>query len=269
MIRLPNIPLPGGALASLSEYQQEVDSLPDYATRVAHAKERFAAVNRKGNRTFDSVKETLSKMNSGARRCAYCEDSLADEVEHIRPKTLYPELVFAWMNYLYACGSCNGHKNDRFAVFAAGTGVLTSVARARKAPVVPPIVGGDVFIDPRIEDPAEYLSLDLLDTFWFIPRPKLGSVEQARAEYTIRELHLNSRDMLPLARRSAYRDYLAHLKSYIHDKGRGMPQAHLNRLADDVRGRQHPFVWIEMKRQHAALPELTLAFAAAPEALDW
>ncbi|WP_223758826.1 hypothetical protein [Myxococcus sp. RHSTA-1-4] len=246
-----------------------MDAQPDYTARVARAKDRFAALNKKGNRTFDSVKATLSMMNSGARRCAYCEDSAADEVEHIRPKTLYPELVFAWTNYLYACGPCNGPKNNHFAVFAEGTGVLTSVARARNAPVVPPISGKAVFIDPRVEDPTEYLSLDLTDTFWFTPRAKLGPVEHARADYTIRVLQLNIRDWLPQARRSAYLDYLAHLKGYVRDKAEGLPRAHLDRLAEDIRARQHPTVWFEMKRQHASMPELTLLFAKAPEALTW
>lgn len=269
MIRLPDVPLPGEAHTSLAEYQREVDALPDYAARVARAKERFGALNKKSNRTFGIVKATLAKMNSGARRCAYCEDSAADEVEHIRPKTLYPELVFAWTNYLYACGPCNGPKNNHFAVFAEGTGVLTSVARARNAPIVPPIPGKAVFIDPRVDDPTEYLSLDLSDTFWFTPRAKPGTAEHARADYTIRALQLNLRDWLPQARRSAYLDYLAHLKGYARDKGHGLPQVHLDRLVEDIRGRQHPTVWFEMKRQHALIPELTMAFAAAPEALHW
>nr|WP_211193998.1 hypothetical protein [Pyxidicoccus fallax] len=261
--------MPADALASLADYQRDVDAQPDYAARVTHAKERFRALNTKGNRTFDSVKATLTKMSSGARRCAYCEDSAADEVEHIRPKALYPELVFAWTNYLYACGPCNGPKNNHFAVFAEGTGVLTNVARARNAPIVPPIAGKPVFIDPRVEDPTEYLSLDLADTFFFTPRAKPGSVEHERAGYTIRELQLNIRDWLPQARRSAYLDYLAHLKVYARDKAEGLPQAHLDRLAEDIRTRQHPTVWFEMKRQHALLPELTLLFSRAPEALTW
>lgn len=269
MIRLPEAPLPADALASLADYQRDVDVLPDYAARVARAKERFSALNKKGNSTFDSVKATLSKMNSGARRCAYCEDSAADEVEHIRPKTLYPELVFAWANYLYACGPCNGPKNNHFAVFAQDTGALTSVARARNAPVVPPIPGKAVFIDPRVEEPTEYLWLDLADTFYFTPRAGLGAVEHARADYTIRTLQLNVREWLPRARRDAYLDYRAHLKSYVRDKEAKLPQVHLDRLAQDIRERQHPTVWFEMKRQHATVPELTLLFAAAPEALSW
>ena len=47
----------------------------------------------------------------------YCEDSVGDEVEHHRPKNLYPDHTFLWDNYLYACGPCNGPKNNRFAVF--------------------------------------------------------------------------------------------------------------------------------------------------------
>lgn len=269
MIRLPDAPLPGDTLASLAEYQREVDALPDYPARVARAKTQFGSLNKKSNKTFESVKATLTGMCSGARRCAYCEDSVGDEVEHIRPKTLYPELVFVWTNYLYACGSCNGPKNNHFAVFEEGTGALTSVARARNAPVVPPIPGKAAFIDPRSEDPTGYLSLDLADTFWFIPRAKLGTVEHARADYTIRTLQLNTREWLPRARRAAYLDYLAHLKGYVRDKAQGLPQVHLDRLVEHIQGRQHPTVWFEMKRQHALLPELTLLFAKAPEALTW
>lgn len=269
MIRLPDVPLPAETHASLAEYQREVDTLPDYAARVVLAKERFAALNKKGNTTFDSVKAALEKMNSGERRCAYCEDSAADEVEHIRPKALYPELVFAWANYLYACGPCNGPKNNHFAVFAEGTGVLTNVARARNVPVVPPIKGKAVFIDPRVEDPTEYLWLDLRDTFLFTPRAKSGTIEHERAAYTIGVLQLNSWEWLPRARRSAYLDYLALLKSYAGDKARGLPRVHLNSLAEHIRVRQHPTVWFEMKRQHTLIPELTMLFASVPEALAW
>lgn len=269
MIRLPNLPLPAEAQAQLAQYQQEIDTLPEYAARVARAKERFESLNRRGNATFDVVKATLTKMCVGARRCAYCEDSAADEVEHIKPKALYPELTFAWMNYLYACGPCNGPKNSRFAVFAEDSGVLTDVSRSKKSPVVPPIHGKPVLIDPRIEDPTEYMTLDLRDTFFFTPRARSGTPEYDRADYTITTLQLNLRDMLPLARRSAYRDFLAHLKQYIHDRAEGQPPEHLLRLAREIQTRQHATVWWEMKRQHLHLPELKRLFEAAPEALAW
>ena len=50
----------------------------------------------------------------GARRCGYCEDSDGDEIEHIKPRDLYPEKTFAWENYLLACGQCNRSKSSRF-----------------------------------------------------------------------------------------------------------------------------------------------------------
>ncbi|MCP3062678.1 hypothetical protein LXT21_28225 [Myxococcus sp. K38C18041901] len=269
MIRLPQGQLPEAARQGLEGYQQSIDALPDYAGRVALAKKRFSSLNKIGNPTFDHVKSTLTQMCSGARRCAYCEDSVADEVEHIRPKTLYPEVAFAWMNYLYACGSCNVRKNDHFAVFDEASNVLTKVARPRLAPVTPPIPGRPVFIDPRVEEPTDFLELDLRDTFFFRPRATPKTEAYHRAEYTIDVLQLNLREVLPHARRAAYWDYMAHLNGYLRAKSQGMPQEHLDMLARQVRTRQHPSVWIEMKRQHERLPELLLPFTLAPEALGW
>lgn len=269
MIRLPNLPLPKPALTRLVGYQRELDSLPDYEKRVERAQERFSSLNRKGDPTFDSVKATLSKMCVGVQRCAYCEDSLADEVEHIRPKALYPEWVFAWMNYLYACGPCNGPKNNRFAVFAQGSGTLTNVGRRRGDPVVPPVAGHPVLLDPRVDDPTAFMRLDLVDTFFFTATAAPGTMEHERAKYTIDLLGLNRREVLPRARRAAYLDYRAHLSQYVSEKNQGQDPEHLERLTQDIRTRQHATVWLEMKRQHLLIPKLKPLFEEAPEALGW
>ncbi|MBZ4376598.1 hypothetical protein [Corallococcus sp. AS-1-6] len=269
MIHLPNLPLPEPANTQLKGYQQEIDSLPDYAMQVERAKERFSNLNKKGHPTFDAVKATLSKMCVGVQRCAYCEDSLADEVEHIRPKALYPELTFAWMNYLYACGPCNGPKNNRFAVFAQGTGVHTDVGRRRNAPVVPPVPGTPVLLDPRVEDPMDFMSLEIRQTFLFTATAAPGTVAYQRAKYTIELLGLNSRESLPRTRCHAYRDFLMHLRGYVQDRAHGHAPEHLQHLAHDIQTRQHATVWREMKRQHQLIPELKRLFEAAPEALGW
>ena len=269
MIQLPDSALHPETQARLAQAQSEVDGIPDYAARVERAGQRFGSLNKKGNPTFDSVKETLTAMCSGARRCAYCEDSVADEVEHIWPKALYPELAFAWKNYLYACGPCNGPKNNRFAVFASGTGALVQVARPRGAPVVPPLPGSPVLIDPRVEDPTDFMGLELRGTFWFLPRAPRGTPEHTRADFTIRTLQLNTREYLPLARASAYRDYRAHLSHYIQERTQSGTQEKILTLAQEIQTRQHPTVWREMKRQHLAIPELRRLFEAAPEALSW
>ena len=46
--------------------------------------------------------------------CAYCEELCKGEVEHFRPKSLYPWLVYHWSNWLLACRNCNGKKLDRW-----------------------------------------------------------------------------------------------------------------------------------------------------------
>ena len=269
MMRLPDRTLPASAQTKLEEYQQAIDALPDYEARVVRAKTSFHSHNRKGDVAFDEVKKALTAMCSGVRRCAYCEDSLADEVEHVWPKDLYPERAFLWSNYLYACGPCNGPKSNQFAVFATGSGVLTEVARPRDAAVVPPIAGDPVLLDPRSEDPCEYLALDLRDTFWFVPRALHGSREFERAKYTIKVLRLNANDALPKTRQQAYKDFRAHLSHYRHLQGRNAEAPQLEELARDVRRRQQPTVWAEMKRQRGAIPELAEVFEAVPDALGW
>lgn len=91
MIRLPDIQLHHTAAAKLGTWQAELDAEPAYSERVTKAAALFKSRNRKGNVTFGRVRDALTLMCAGARRCAYCEDSAADEVEHVRPKDLYPE----------------------------------------------------------------------------------------------------------------------------------------------------------------------------------
>ena len=207
-------------------------------------------------------------MCAGARRCCYCEDSLADEVEHIRPKDLYPELVFVWENYLYACGPCNGPKNNRFAVFSAD-GQEVDVARRPGAPVIPPIPGDPLLIDPRQENPFDYMDLDLLGTFIFLPLGEPASSGYQRANYTITLLGLNRRDYLLTARAQAYRSYRAHLVEYIDRRNAKVAPDVLDDLISVVRRMGHPTVWREMQRQAALIPALRDLFERAPKALAW
>jgi len=169
MILLPDIALADAAAVGLRAFQAEVDAAGPYADRVAEGKRLFELRNTRGNAIFDEVKRALDRMCSGARRCAYCEDSAADEVEHVQPKDLYPHVVFAWSNYVYACGPCNGPKASHFAVFVAGDATPVEVARKPKAAIVPPHDGEPVLIDPRADDATKLMSLELRETYFFIP----------------------------------------------------------------------------------------------------
>ena len=195
----------------LAEYQKDVDEKCSYPEQVEAAKTLFKRRNRKEDRTFAAVRKELADLCSGSRRCMYCEDSLADEVEHFRPKDLYPEVVFAWMNYLYACGPCNRGKNSKFVVID-GTGAFVDVTRPRKAPVVRPASGDAALIDPRRENPLDFLMLDLRGTFEFTPIADAGTQDHERARYTIEVLGLNDRDFLVEAREIAFENYRALLE---------------------------------------------------------
>lgn len=269
MIKLPDLPLPPATQSALDELQKEINKLKKYDQRVQKAKDRFSQRNKKDDKIFKIVRNVLEKMCSGIRRCAYCEDSAADEVGHFKPKDLYPELVFVWLNYFYACGPCNGPKNNQFAIFSAVTGLLVDITRKKNDSVVPPEAGVPVLIDPRLENPLDFLQLDLLDTFRFIPAGNNGTVQHQRGEYTITLLRLNEREFLCEARRNAYDSFVTRLGSYIQKRESGASQASLNKIIRSLQRMGHQTVWQEMKRCRQVIPELKSLFAQAPEALDW
>jgi uncharacterized protein (TIGR02646 family) len=262
MIRVERVPLPQPALHSLEELQAQVSGIPSYGERIAAARERFHTVNRRGNSTFDVIKRTLAAMCAGACRCMYCEDSAANEVEHFRPKAFYPDLVFAWLNYLYSCGTCNRAKRDSFRLLLADEFFL-DLARARAEEPTEPADGAPVLLDPFSDDPLQFLSLDLR-TFHFVPKYGAGRIELARAEYTIEQLRLN-RDLLPEARREAFENYCARLFEY----GQTTDPAERAAMASAIGRAGHPTVWMEMKRQSHLYAETATLFDAAPEARGW
>lgn len=46
--------------------------------------------------------------------CAYCEESCRGQVDHFRPKSRFPALVYEWTNWLYVCPECNQAKGDKW-----------------------------------------------------------------------------------------------------------------------------------------------------------
>jgi len=272
VIQLPNVDLPRHATRWLARWQSEIDQLGDYALMVDSAKRTFKARNVKTNATFAAVRRALSLQCSGRKRCGYCEDSMADEIEHLRPKDLYPEQTFVWSNYIYACGPCNAPKGNRYAVFTGKAAEFCEVARGANDPVLPPPKGDPLLIDPRAEDPLTFMALDLKDTFLFLPLGAEASRQYRRADYTIGVLHLNDRPDLVAARIDAYAAYEDRLARYVAAKQTGEPRDGLRNTADSIHNMSHPTVWREMKRQHDMAPHLKVLrglFLAAPEALNW
>src|SRR3990172_9002981 len=46
--------------------------------------------------------------------CGYCEETCRGGVDHFRPKSRFPRLVYEWSNWIFACHACNGFKGDKW-----------------------------------------------------------------------------------------------------------------------------------------------------------
>jgi hypothetical protein len=243
-------------LATLARLQSIVNAEADFAKQVVKAKSEWNAKRSSipKKQAFEVVTRELAKMCSGPQRCCYCDDAPADEIEHIAPKSRYPERTFAWDNYLYACGSCNGPKNNLFSVFTPDTENYLEVTPSTRGYEA-------VLINPRIENPLDYIKLDLVETFFFVPLGEKGSKQYKRGAYTIDLLSLNERDYLPEARAVAFEAFVVFLEKYAENQA---PYLRSNILRNN-----HVTVWYEMQRQWANHSRLKSLFKAVPDALNW
>lgn len=268
MLRIHDRALPAAVQQKLAEYQRGVDDAGVYAECVAKAKKSWKSYNCRSNATFSSVKTHLYEMGPPGRRCAYCEDSFADEVEHVVPKDWVPTLAFRWANYLYGCGPCNGPKSNRYGVIRHDDQVEELSRRRGDPPVASPDLPS-ALIDLRSEDPLDFLELDLDGTFWFLTRDDVSARDQARADFTREVLHLNDRESLVDARRAYFHNYRAHLRDAAARRAQDGAHAELGEVEQAVAMSYHRTVWAEMIRQRDDFDELAGLFAAVPEALGW
>jgi hypothetical protein len=207
-------------------------------------------------------------------RCVYCQDNEGRDLDHLRPKTLYPLLTFAWTNLIPACSICGGpdHKGAKDAVLdVSSPSGWREITRRRSVggPVAPPAVGPTAWWNPRLSDPLQAMKLDIVDdSFLFEVIAEPGTPDHARMEWTINTLRLNRRNSLVRQRRSAYRAFLDWLGAVVEDTAAGNA-ARLAQLRGDLRDRNQPVVWAEMKRQRNDLPDVSLLLSQVPAVLDW
>lgn len=278
MLRIADRELDAQSVKVLDTLQNGIDAIGDYPGRVAAAKRAWDGKTGSQAKAaaFASVRKTLGLMCIGSIRCAYCEDSLADEVEHIQPKNLFPQFSFRWSNYLFACGPCNGPKSNRYGTLDGNQ--VTEFIRHKNGPVVPPPTGQSGFINPRIEDPYEFLEMDLggvapdgmviEGTFTLLPRENLEDSDKARAEFTITVLDLN-REPIRKARENAFSGFTSRMFKYVTRKEAGAPEEELQEMRRGLLEAPHLSVFEDMRRQRGHLPEIADLIARAPEMLDW
>ncbi|PIM71040.1 hypothetical protein CTU88_21425 [Streptomyces sp. JV178] len=96
---------------------------------------------RKAEAAKDAIRSLLQGMAPGRQRCMYCLDNLGTDIDHFKPKALFPLLTFEWENHLLACSHCNSNeKRDAYPVDADQRCLL---------------------VNPAVDDPADHLRLDL------------------------------------------------------------------------------------------------------------
>lgn len=193
-----------------------------------------------------------------------------------RSKDLFPQEVFQWEKYLFTCGPCNGPKKQSVLGYRFGRShrIRPQTWRCDSAPPV----GISGCIDPRSEDPMNFLDLDLggqtaegeelEGTLNFMPAMGLSSGDLARATFSIEVLSLN-REIMCVARANAFGGFRARLREYVAEKEKEAPASRLLLLRDDLLNTGHLTVFAEMRRQCDILPQIAPLFTAAPEALEW
>ena len=113
-------------------------------------------------RFFDDLKYAFRSL------CAYCEETTKGEVDHLRPKSKFPNLVYTWSNWLLACHECNHAKLNTW-----------------------PSLG---YVDPCATSPSErpesYFVFDT-QTGFISPHESLDACRRHMAQETIKALRLN------------------------------------------------------------------------------
>ncbi len=119
---------------ALEEYLGQVQSLIDSGSDVA-----VAWKTQRQRAKMRRIVRVLASITGPRERCMFCEDSRGTDVEHFRPKSLYPQHAFRWPNFLWICTGCNRSKGNRFPCDPSGLPLL---------------------IDPTTERPWDFLFFD-------------------------------------------------------------------------------------------------------------
>ena len=120
MRRLIAAACPPGIAVVLDRRQAALDADP---SRVQTSWKSFTRL-----KTYQELKTTLSEPLGARRRCAFCSDSRAADIEHFWPKSLYPGRAFRYENLLLVCPECNRAKLHHFPIDDEGLPELVNPA---------------------------------------------------------------------------------------------------------------------------------------------
>lgn len=118
MRRLSAVACPNQVAIVLARRQSALDA---DTTRVQTSWKSFTRL-----KTYRTLRSTLADPLGSRRRCAFCSDSRAADVEHFWPKALYPGRAYRYENLLLVCPECNRVKRDQFPIDRSGLPLLVN-----------------------------------------------------------------------------------------------------------------------------------------------
>ncbi|MDR2117742.1 MAG: hypothetical protein LBP87_15295 [Planctomycetaceae bacterium] len=163
------IPLNQKTIQKLDQLTKEIVSKP-ISKQKKFVDKKFAQ-ERKKQWFKQEIIDKLKTMSGSGNRCMYCSNSASSDIEHFRPKSLFPEKTFEWNNMLWVCSPCNRKKEHAFPTDRNGHPLI---------------------IDPVSENVWEFLYIDQKFGI-LIPRSDT-EIHKVRAEKTIEILGLESEE---------------------------------------------------------------------------
>ena len=130
---------------------------------------------RPGDSRWQDFSPQLSEVFSSI--CGYCEEYCDGEVDHFKPKSKFPALVYKWSNWVLACSHCNRTKGDKW----------------------PPSGYVDPCAELEPERPENFFSFDTT-TGEIVPGAGFSRAEHAIAAQMIDDLQLNDHYHLSIRR---------------------------------------------------------------------
>lgn len=98
--------------ATRKKLEAESKVIADAENPKAEAERRCG--NARKAKWFKPIVESLGAMSGAGQRCMFCGGSEASQVEHFRPKAVFPQESMKWENFLWVCSICNQSKSNRF-----------------------------------------------------------------------------------------------------------------------------------------------------------
>jgi hypothetical protein len=159
----------------------ETDAIKKAVDPKAEADKRYG--NARKTRWFAPVVKELGRLAGPGERCMFCSGSEASDVEHFRPKAIFPEVAMTWENTLWSCTPCNRSKLNRF----------------------PPDTGpGGQFVNPLYENVWDFF---FIDPFGMLtPRYDRAAKSPNERAVTTRDFLSLNRDAVQVSRQQRLRN---------------------------------------------------------------